>query len=604
MSLSSIQPYAKLPFSGVIMPDIVIDPAHRAVAGAEPDCTNAAFLKQLCRVGFKAKLAHLDAAQRKVYGERVTFELGTIETLGFTNYILMVWDICRFADEKGIPRGPGRGSVGSSLVSYLTGITELDPITNGLFFSRFLSKARAKKTVVDGVEYVDGKLVPDIDCDFSYYRRVEILTYLEQRYPGQTSKLLTTTTFTSKILIKDVLKVYEGADERTANDASDLIEKVHGIPQELEDAMGFNAADMKPEVKEKLKNPRLIEWATYHREAMDIAMALTGLNRGEGQHASAVLICAYPIRDLMPLQLSSDKELTSAYDMYSAGEIVMKMDILGLRTLDVIDEACRLINVKRSSIDVNDPSVYAQLQDFRYRYGVFQLETFAQGTAAAKVKPRDFDQLSAVLAIARPGAIAHLDRFVKYVNEGLYIPTDPLIDEVLRPTGGIAAYQEQLLAMAHKLGMSVDECEQLRRAVGRKLPEEIKLYKEKIYAAAVANGHSRELADLIWQIAEDSAGYSFNKCLAPDTVVETPDGDRMMHEIKPGDMVRAYDIAKSVDHDVKVLAVHESEADLYEVEFKDGHVLRCSLDHKLLCSDGVMRPLEVVLADGWEVVTD
>lgn len=517
MSLADIQPYAKLPFSGVLMPDIVIDPAHRIAAGAPLDCTNAAFLKQLCRVGFKAKLTHLDADQRRLYGERVTFELDTIEALGFTNYILMVWDICRFADEKGIPRGPGRGSCAGSLVSFLVNITELDPVANGLFFSRFLSKSRAKKTVVDGVTYVDGGLVPDIDCDFSYYRRGEVLAYIERRYPGQTSKLLTTTTFTAKILLKDVLKTFEGADERAANEASDLVDKVHGVPQELEDAMGLNEVEnVKAEAAKKPKpmNTRLVEWATHHREAVDIAMSLVGLNRGEGQHASAMLVCAYPIRDLMPLQLAAEKdgvrEVTSALDMYSAGEIVIKMDILGLRTLDVIDEACRLIGIKRRDIDVNHPSIYAQLQDFKHRYGIFQLETFAQGTAAAKVKPRNFAQLGAVLAIARPGAIAFLDQFAKYVNEGVYTPTDPLIDEVLKTTGGVCAYQEQTLAMVNKLGMDIDECEGLRRAIGKKLPEKVKEYKAKIYAAADANGHKRELADLVWKIAEDSAGYSFN----------------------------------------------------------------------------------------------
>jgi DNA polymerase-3 subunit alpha len=518
MTLADIQPLKSLPFHGVIMPAITIEPAHLAAAGAAADCGNAAFLKQLCRAGFKTKLSHLDAAQRKVYGERVTFELDTIETLGFTNYILMVWDICRFADEKGIPRGPGRGSVGSSLVSYLIGITELDPIVNGLFFTRFLSKARAKKTVVDGITYVDGGLVPDIDCDFSFYRREEVITYLDQRYPYQTSKLLTTTTFTSKILLKDVLKTYEGGDERAANDASDLVDKQHGIPQELEDAMGLNAVEnAKAEAAKKTapENKRLIEWAEYHKDTVAIAMALTGLNRSEGQHASAVLICEKAIRDLMPMQLSSEKdgvkELVSAFDMYSAQEITIKMDILGLRTLDVIDEACRLIGIKRHDIDVNHPSIYAQLQDFKHRYGIFQLETFAQGTAATKVKPKDFDQLSAVLAIARPGAIAYLDQFAKYVNRGEYTPIDPLIDEILKPTGGVCVYQEQLLAMVNRLGMDLDECEGLRKAIGKKLPEKVAEYKVKIYAIAEKNGHRKELADLIWKIAEDSAGYQFNK---------------------------------------------------------------------------------------------
>src|SRR5690606_19549703 len=150
-------------------------------------------------------------SKHKVYGDQVKMELEVIESLGFTNYMIMDWDICRFADSAGIPRGPGRGSVGSSLGVYVTGITNLDPNDGNLFFTRFLSKARAKKIEHEGVIYCDGSLVPDIDMDFCYYRRQEVIDYLNRRYEGQTCKLLTTTTFTSKILIKDILKVFENA---------------------------------------------------------------------------------------------------------------------------------------------------------------------------------------------------------------------------------------------------------------------------------------------------------------------------------------------------------------------------------------------------------
>lgn len=511
MSFSDIQPYNKLPFIGVVLPDIVISLEQKLAVGAVSDCSNVNFLKQLCRVGFKQKLAHLDKDKQKAYGERVMFELDTIHELGFVNYILMVWDICRFSDEKAIPRGPGRGSVGASLIAYLIGITELDPIENGLFFSRFLSKSRAKKTIVDGITYMDGGLVPDIDCDFSYYRRSEIIEYLNQRYPGQTSKVLTTATFTSKILIKDVMKIYEGASEGQAKDVGDLLEKIHGNPEEIEDALGFNQLKNDKGEQKVKANDRFKEWSADHEDSSNIAVSLSGLNRGEAQHASAVLICDKKIKDLIPIQLTADKELISGFDMYSAQEIVIKMDILGVKTLDVIDEACKILGIKRQDIDINHQSIYDYLANFEHRFGIFQLETPAQGSAATKVKPKNFDQLSAVLAIARPGAIAYLNQFVKYVNEGIYTPLDPLIDDILKPTGGICAYQEQLLAMVNRLGMDLDECEGLRRAIGKKLPEKVKLYKDKIYEVAEKNGHRRELADLIWKIAEDSAGYQFNK---------------------------------------------------------------------------------------------
>jgi DNA polymerase III alpha subunit len=525
-TLSTLKPYTKLPFGGVVLPQFTVTPEFRVHYGAKSDCTNLELITQLCRNGYKQKVvSHVPKDQQARYAAQVKDELKIINELGFIDYILMVWDICRFADEgefgqaagtwTPIPRGPGRGSVGSSLVAYLIGITELDPIRNELFFTRFLSKARAKSTVIDGIRYIDGSLVPDIDCDFSYHRRGEVIEYLNRRYPGQTSKLLTTTTFTSKILIKDVLKTYLGANEQEAIDVSDLIEKEYGVPVEIEDSLNGNG-DWRESKGEKgtAPNERFVKWSQARPENMDvceIGMSLSGLNRGEGQHASAVLISAGPIRDLMPLQLSPDKDLVSGFDMYSAQEISIKMDILGLRTLDVIDEACRLLKIRRQDINVEDPSIYAYLQDFKHRYGIFQLETFAQGNAAVKVKPQNFEQLSAVLAIARPGAFAYLQQYCDYLHEGKYTSVHPLVDDILKPTGGVCLFQEQYLAMLRKVGMSDERAENARRVLGKKKKEEVPAVIEEITEACKKNGHPEELVSLLVKIAYDSGGYSFNK---------------------------------------------------------------------------------------------
>lgn len=507
MSLSNIQPYTKLPFYGVVLPEIAITPEQRTAVEAKDGCTNIEFLTQLCRKGYKTKLHNLPKERQKEYVDRIKFELDTIETLGFTNYILMVWDICNFSDEKRIPRGPGRGSVSSSLVCFLIGITEVDPIEHGLFFTRFLSKARAKYQMVDGVKYVDGSLTPDVDMDFDYYRRHEIIEYLNNRYPGQTSKLLTTTTFTSKILIKDVLKIFEGASEDQAAVASDLIEKEAGIPEEIEDAL--YAED------EKKQNINFKKWAVDHEETVEIAMGLSGLNRSEGVHASALLICNSKISDLMPLQLSAEKEgerqLTSGYDMYSGQEIVLKFDILGLKTLSVIQDACDLIGFDKQSIDIHHESIYKFLQNFNHRYGVFQLETFAQGNAAGKIKPTNFDQLAACLAIARPGAFAYLDQYCEYVHNNVYTPINVLVDAILKPTGGVCLYQEQYLAMLISIGMTPDEAEAARKVLGKKLKEKVPEVIEKIEKTCAKNGHPKELVDVLVKIAYDSGGYQFAK---------------------------------------------------------------------------------------------
>ncbi len=502
--LSEIKPYDKLPFHGVLLPTIQIAPEDKEKYGIPVESTNLEFITQLCRSTYKEKVANRIAKEKQPeYVARIKMELDTIETLGFTNYILMFWDICRFADEAGIPRGPGRGSVSSSLVCYLLGITEADPIQTGLFFTRFLSKARAKVSIVDGVKYVDGSLTPDIDMDFDYYRREEILAYLGKRYEGQTSKLLTTTTFTSKILIKDVLKIYEGATEDKANEASDLIEKEAGIPEEIEDALSAN---------EDKENKRFKEWAENHKETCEIAMGLSGLNRSEGMHASALLICAYKIDDLMPLQLSggsSEKESISGLDMYSAQEVVLKFDILGLKTLSVIADVCKRLKIKRNEIDVHDSSIYRLLQNFKYRYGIFQLETFAQGNAAEKIHPMNFEQLTACLAIARPGAFAYIDQYCKCIHDGTYNSIHPLIDDILKPTGGVCIYQEQYLAMLIRVGMTPDEAEIARKVLGKKQKEKVPEIIAKIEDVCKRNNHPREIIDVLVKIAYDSGGYQF-----------------------------------------------------------------------------------------------
>ncbi len=508
--LLDLKPLTKLPFKGVILPTFDISPELRLSVGTAPDCDSLGLITHLCRKGWRAKVAgRIERAKHEVYAERVRFELDTIKTLGFTDYLLMVWDICRYADEQGIPRGPGRGSVSSSLVCSLLNLTELDPIEHGLFFTRFLSKARAKKTIVDGVTYMDGGLVPDVDMDFSHHRRDEIFAYVTQRYPGQTSLTLNAITLTSKSLIMEMVKIYEEGSVEEAQAASNLIEKDAGIPEDLEDALSDDP---------KKANVAFKEWSKSHRDTVEMALEVSGLNKSEGKHASALLISAGPIDQLMPLQRATDDEgvshVVSGYDMYSAQEIALKFDLLGLKSLDVIKAVCDRIGIQPQDIDVHHPSIYAHLADFKQRYGIFQLETFAQGMAATKVKPRDFEQLAAVLAIARPGAFAYLDQFVAYVNQGTFTSIHPLIDDILRPTGGVCVYQEQYLAMLKRIGMHEDRAENARKVLGKKLRDKVPEVKAEIAEVCAREGHPSEIVDLLLKIAEDAGGYGFAKAHA------------------------------------------------------------------------------------------
>lgn len=392
-------------------------------------------------------------------------------------------------------------SASGSMISYLIDITKIDPIKYGLFFERFLSKTRAKHKIIDGIKYIDGSLAPDVDLDLDYQKRDKVIDYLNNKYPNRTCKLLTIGTLTSKILIKDVLKKYEEATEDEANYVSELIEKIHGIPQELKDALGNN-----PEKE----NKKLKNWAKNHKDVCEIAMGLSGLNRSFGQHASALLISHDPVEEIMPLQLSSKNEIVSGFDMYAAQELSLKFDLLGLKTLTIINEVAKRVGIKLSNIDINDQCIYDFLQNPEFLYGIFQFESDAQGEIVKKIKPKNFNQIAHSLAISRPGASLFLGQYLDYVHRGILKPIHPLIDCVTKETGNVVLFQEELLKILNNLGMQLDDCEQLRRAVGKKDPQKIQEYKEKIYKICEKNNHPKEVANLVWEIADKSSGYSFN----------------------------------------------------------------------------------------------
>lgn len=483
--------------NGVRLPEFKPSEEQLKYLGIKKSISNLDFLCELCKRGFDSKIiGKVGKDKYAEYYKRVDDEIEVIEALGFVDYILIIWDVCYFANKNKIPMGPGRGSVCSSLVCYLIGITEIDSIKHGTFFTRFLSKARAKSRIINGVKYIDGSLAPDIDQDGCFFRRQEIIDYITNKYKGRTCKLLTTSTFTSKLLIKDVAKCLDGITEEEANYASSLLEKEFGTPKSIE-------ASLK-------ENDNFKKWAVNYKETCRVAQEIEDLNRNMGQHASAILLSYDDISDIIPLQLSNTKEIISGYDMYSATELTLKLDELGLKTVSLIHDVCNRVGIKSQDIDIYDQCIYDYLKDFKNWYGIFQLESYAQGTIAKNIRPNCFKQIVDCLAISRPGASDYLGQYLDYVHRGIYKPMYPLIDDVLKETGSICLFQEQLLKMLNNLGMELDECEGLRKAIGKKLPEKVAEYKEKIYKICEENNHPKEVADMIWKIADDSAGYQFN----------------------------------------------------------------------------------------------
>jgi len=487
-----------LDIHGVRLPQFEIDNTYKHRLHVSEDCNNFDFLRKLCLTGFNQLNVEKDSELYNKYVERAKYELNTLKELGFIDYTLLVWDVINFCKENDIPTGLGRGSAAGSLVLFLIGVTGVDPIRHDLYFERFVSKIRAKKTVVDGVTYLDGSLMCDVDLDICYYRRQEVIQYLENKFKGKTAKIITMNTLSGKLLIKECGKIVAEKNETEMNGVSALIPKTFGQVMDIEEAY-----------KEEDK---FRDWCDDNKTAYKVALKLRGLIKNKGVHPSAISLSYEKMEDSCPAELTSAKDSSvSSYDMNWISIFNVKLDLLGLRSVSVVDDVCKQVGLSLNEIDLNDPLIYRQLQDLKTPHGCFQIEADTNYKVCQKVMPKNIEELSAVLALARPGAMQFVDQYALYVNSDTYEPIHPFFDDTLKETGGVALYQEQLMKMANKVGFTLDEAEILRRIVGKKKRAEVKKWKNKISDKIKENKLDPEIGDILWQILEDSANYSFNK---------------------------------------------------------------------------------------------
>jgi len=481
---------------GVRLPKIEISQKQYESINADPNISNYDFLRKLCLAGVKEKgIDKFKNAQ--AYYDRAKEELSILKELGFIDYILLNWDILNYCHETDIPTGPGRGSAAGCLVLYLIDVTKIDPIKYDLFFERFVSKSRAKKIEKDGITYLDGSLLADVDNDIAYEHRYKVIDYIENKYPGRTAKILTLNTLSSKLCIRECGKIVGGFNESDINAITALIPKNFGKVSSIHEAI---------ETTEKLK-----EWAEENAEVIRISKKLENLNKNSGVHPSGIAISHDEISTLSPLQATNEGALVTAYDMNWVAELMVKFDILGLRTLSVVYDACESLDIDPLKIPLDDKKTYLPFQELEYAHGLFQIEAHTNFSVCKKIKPTNLEQLSAVVAIARPGALDFADQYSDYVRTGDFQSQHEIYDDVLSYTGGIPLYQEQLMKMAVNIGFTLDEAEQLRRIVGKKKVDQMPAWKAKIEAKIIENKLPLEAGDILWRVAEDSANYSFNK---------------------------------------------------------------------------------------------
>lgn len=537
---------------------------------------NFSFLKSLCNEGIKRIKEEVTPDEYPNYVNRGKYELNTIHELGFTDYILLVWDVVHFCHRNNIPVGQGRGSAAGSLVLFLIGVTKIDPVKYDLFFERFISKTRAKKQVVGGITYLDGELMCDVDIDVCYYKRQQVLEYLEKKFKGKTAKILTLNKLSSKLLIKECGKIAGSKTEVEMNVVSSLIPKVFGKVTDLETA--------REEVEQ------LDEWFNENEEVYKIALKLKNLIKNKGVHPSGILLSYGKLEESCPLELSSDKNPISGFDMNWVSLTNTKLDILGLRSVSVVDNACKEIGIDVEDIDLNDNFIYQNLQDLRAPHGLFQIEADTNFRVCQKVKPKNLEQLSAVLALGRPGALAFVDQYSNYSNNDVYDSIHPFFDDILKSTGGVCLYQEQMMKMAHKIGFTLDEAEILRRIVGKKKVAQVREWKEKIADKVEENRLTSEwmgdkgnvdVGDVLWSVLEDSANYSFNKSHSIAYAALSASTIYLKFKYPKEFFLSLLKMTRHEPDPITEIAKIERELDLFGIKLMAPHILKSELDFKI-----------------------
>lgn len=453
--------------------------------------------EHLCRNGLEERLKFVDEGKHDEYKARLETEIKIIKEMKFSGYMLIVHDFIKVAKDKNIPVGPGRGSAAGSLVAYALKITDIDPLPYNLLFERFLNPERVS--------------MPDIDVDFCRDRRDEVIDYVIDKYGSD--KVAQVSTF-NKLLAKGVIRDVARVLDISLQDVDEFIKLV---PEELKITLD-EAYEKEPKIKE------FIEKHPKGKELWEYAKALEGLNRNAGMHAAGLVISNESLWHKTPLFRQSKNDERHLITQYSKDHLedvdLIKFDFLGLKTLTLIHNAIKLIkerydkDIVWESIDVNDSKVYKTIQSGN-TLGIFQIESDGMQSLNARLKPENFEDLIAVLALYRPGPMESgmLDDFIdrKHGLKKIIYPFD-VLKEVLEPTYGVIVYQEQVMQIVQIIGgFSLGGADVVRRAMGKKDPEKMAKLKDEFANGAEKQGYNRAKAEDLWELIVKFAGYGFNK---------------------------------------------------------------------------------------------
>ena len=462
------------------------------------------YLNKLCLDGLKERYGEdLDApagVTGQSFRERLTYELDVIKTMGYVDYFLIVWDFINYAKSNGIMVGPGRGSAAGSIVSYSLKITNIDPIRYNLLFERFLNPERVS--------------MPDIDIDFCYERRQEVIDYVSRKYgPEKVVQIVTFGTLAAKGVIRDVGRVMDLPYAYV-----DSLAKM--IPNELNITID-RALQINPELR------KLYEGDEQVRTLIDMSKRLEGLPRHTSMHAAGVVICSKPAEELVPLSRGADGSITTQFTMTTIEELgLLKMDFLGLRTLTVLRDAVALIekskgvHIDLDHIDMDDKKVLASIGTGKTD-GVFQLESGGMKSFMKELRPQNLEDIIAGISLYRPGPMDFIPKYIRGKNNASTVTYScPQLEPILEPTYGCIVYQEQVMQIVRDLGgYTLGRSDLVRRAMSKK--KQAVMEKERanfIYGneeeqvpGCVAKGIPEEAASKIYDEMMDFAKYAFNK---------------------------------------------------------------------------------------------
>src|SRR5690349_22389246 len=442
------------------------------------------YLAELCEAGLTRRYDKVTPELQ----DRLQFELKTIREMGFADYFLIVWDFVHFAKTHGIQVGPGRGSAAGSLAAYCLEITDVDPIRYGLLFERFLNPGR--------------KSMPDMDIDFAVAGRDRVINYVAEKYGrDRVAQIITFGTMMARAAVRDAGRVLE-IPYGTVDKIAKLIPE--GPKVYLDECLKGGS-----ELKQAYDADPLV------KEIVDLAKPLEGLIRQDSIHAAGVVISDRPLTDIVPLQQKgADQEVVTQFGMWDVEALgLLKMDFLGLRNLDVIDKAVELVgNVDIGKLPLDDPATYAMLQRGD-AIGVFQFESSGMREALRSVKPTEFEDLIALVALYRPGPMGYIPGYAKRKNGQEAVTfIDPRLEPITGVTHGICIYQEQYLEIAKQIaGFTPAEADDLRKAIGKKIHTLMASLKEKFLEGCAQSGTTPAVANQLWKDMEQSQDYSFNK---------------------------------------------------------------------------------------------